>query len=116
MDDTDRLLLDALQEDLPLVPRLYAAVGQRVRLREDEVIQRVKAAGNPPLFTEPQYESAALVAVAREKHFGKAAEACFVSQPTLSVAVRPKYRAMAPPTSKARPIMVLDDMGTLLDR
>ena len=31
-----------------------------------EVIQRVKAAGNPPLFTEPQYESAALVAVARE--------------------------------------------------
>jgi LysR family hydrogen peroxide-inducible transcriptional activator len=28
------------------------------------------------------------VAVAREKHFGKAAEACFVSQPTLSVAVK----------------------------
>ena len=28
------------------------------------------------------------MAVAREKHFGKAAEACFVSQPTLSVAVK----------------------------
>jgi LysR family hydrogen peroxide-inducible transcriptional activator len=28
------------------------------------------------------------VAVARERHFGRAAEACFVSQPTLSVAVR----------------------------
>jgi len=28
------------------------------------------------------------VAVAREKHFGKAAEACFVSQPTLSVAIK----------------------------
>lgn len=29
-----------------------------------------------------------LVAVARERHFGKAAEACFVSQPTLSVAIK----------------------------
>ena len=29
-----------------------------------------------------------IVAVAREKHFGKAAEACFVSQPTLSVAIK----------------------------
>ena len=29
-----------------------------------------------------------IVAVARERHFGRAADACFVSQPTLSVAVR----------------------------
>lgn len=29
-----------------------------------------------------------IVAVSRERHFGRAAEACFVSQPTLSVAVR----------------------------
>ena len=29
-----------------------------------------------------------IVAVARERHFGHAAEACHVSQPTLSVAVR----------------------------
>jgi len=29
-----------------------------------------------------------IVAVAREHHFGRAAEACFVSQPTLSVAIR----------------------------
>ena len=29
-----------------------------------------------------------IVAVAREKHFGRAAEACYVSQPTLSVAVK----------------------------
>ncbi|MDP3618877.1 MAG: LysR substrate-binding domain-containing protein [Ramlibacter sp.] len=35
-------------------------------------------------LTELKY----IVAVAREKHFGKAAEACFVSQPTLSVAIK----------------------------
>lgn len=35
-------------------------------------------------FTELKY----IVAVARERHFGRAAEACFVSQPTLSVAVK----------------------------
>ena len=35
-------------------------------------------------LTELRY----VVAVAREGHFGRAAEACFVSQPTLSVAVR----------------------------
>ena len=29
-----------------------------------------------------------IVAVARERHFGRAAEACFVSQPTMSVAVK----------------------------
>ncbi|PVZ70648.1 hydrogen peroxide-inducible genes activator [Pelagibaculum spongiae] len=35
-------------------------------------------------LTELKY----IVAVAREAHFGRAAEACFVSQPTLSVAVK----------------------------
>jgi LysR family hydrogen peroxide-inducible transcriptional activator len=35
-------------------------------------------------LTELKY----IVAVAREKHFGHAAEACFVAQPTLSVAIR----------------------------
>lgn len=29
-----------------------------------------------------------IVTLAREKHFGKASAACFVSQPTLSVAVK----------------------------
>jgi LysR family hydrogen peroxide-inducible transcriptional activator len=35
-------------------------------------------------LTELKY----IVAVARERHFGKAADACFVSQPTLSLAVK----------------------------
>ena len=35
-------------------------------------------------LTELKY----LVALARERHFGRAAEACFVSQPTLSVAIK----------------------------
>jgi LysR family hydrogen peroxide-inducible transcriptional activator len=35
-------------------------------------------------LTELKY----VVAVARERHFGRAAEACFVSQPTLSVAIK----------------------------
>lgn len=35
-------------------------------------------------LTELRY----IVAVARERHFGKAAEACFVSQPTLSIAIK----------------------------
>src|ERR671929_1534967 len=35
-------------------------------------------------LTELRY----IVALARERHFGRAAERCFVSQPTLSVAVK----------------------------
>ena len=35
-------------------------------------------------LTEMRY----IVALARERHFGKAAEACHVSQPTLSVAIK----------------------------
>ena len=41
-------------------------------------------------LTELKY----IVAVARERHFGKAAEACFVSQPTLSVAIKKLEREL----------------------
>lgn len=45
----------ALEPDEPVSPRMLK-----------EVIAKVKAAGNPPLFSEPQYESAALRTVAQE--------------------------------------------------
>ena len=45
----------ALEPEEPISPRMLA-----------EVIEKVKAAGNPPLFSEPQYANAALTAIARE--------------------------------------------------
>lgn len=45
----------ALEPEEPLSPRLLAQVADQVR-----------AAGNPPLFSEPQYENAALRAVSQE--------------------------------------------------
>ena len=39
---------------------------------------------HPMTLTELKY----IVALAREKHFGRAAEACFISQPTLSVSIK----------------------------
>jgi LysR family hydrogen peroxide-inducible transcriptional activator len=44
----------------------------------------IKVDNRPMTLTELKY----IVAVAREKHFGRAAEACHVSQPTLSVAIK----------------------------
>lgn len=45
----------ALEPDEPLSPRMLG-----------EVVEKVQAAGNPPLFSEPQYESAALRAISLE--------------------------------------------------
>jgi LysR family hydrogen peroxide-inducible transcriptional activator len=46
--------------------------------------QLTTGSGVAMTLTELKY----IVAVARERHFGRAADACFVSQPTLSVAIR----------------------------
>src|SRR5579872_4672516 len=43
-----------------------------------------RRAGTPMVLRQLEY----LVALAREKHFGRAALACNVSQPTLSAAIR----------------------------
>ena len=45
----------AIEPDEPVSPRMLSQVAQKVR-----------AAGNPPLFAEPQYEGAALWAIAQE--------------------------------------------------
>jgi LysR family hydrogen peroxide-inducible transcriptional activator len=50
----------------------------------DARVARAVGENSGMTLTELKY----IVAVARERHFGKAAEACFVSQPTLSVAVK----------------------------
>ena len=43
MDDTDRRLLDRLQESLPLVPRPFAVVARDLGLDEAEVLGRLTA-------------------------------------------------------------------------
>jgi DNA-binding Lrp family transcriptional regulator len=53
LSDTDRALLDALAEGLPLAERPYAAVGARLGLDEAEVLQRLErlqAAGTVKRF------------------------------------------------------------------
>ena len=50
-------------------------------------------------LTELRY----IVAVARERHFGRAAETCFVSQPTLSVAVKKLEESIARTPMEPRP-------------
>ncbi|HEY3723497.1 MAG TPA: Lrp/AsnC family transcriptional regulator, partial [Acidimicrobiia bacterium] len=48
LDDVDRELLNALQWDFPVVSQPYAALGERLGLSEQEVLERtrrVKAAG-----------------------------------------------------------------------
>jgi len=41
VDERDRLLLDELQSDLPLVERPFAALGERIGMDGDEVLERV---------------------------------------------------------------------------
>lgn len=43
MDQTDRLILDIIQTDYPLVSRPYALIGQKLGLTEAEVLAKVRA-------------------------------------------------------------------------
>jgi DNA-binding Lrp family transcriptional regulator len=42
LDQEDKRLLDLLQEELPLEPRPFAVLGQRLGLKEEEVLARLK--------------------------------------------------------------------------
>lgn len=42
LDDTDRRIVNALQEGFPLSPRPYAEAAERLGLSEDELIARLK--------------------------------------------------------------------------
>ena len=59
-------------------------------------------------LTELRY----IIAVARFRHFGKAAEACFVSQPTLSVGVRKLEEELgARLFERSRSEVIITDIG-----
>ncbi len=47
IDTTDRRLLNALQEDVPLVSRPFLAMGEKLDLAEDEVIARIRRLKGP---------------------------------------------------------------------
>ena len=42
MDSTDKRLLDIIQTDFPLTPRPYAVLGERLGIREEEALTRVR--------------------------------------------------------------------------
>jgi LysR family hydrogen peroxide-inducible transcriptional activator len=69
----------------PQAPRSHEKAPQKMHPTAPPSKPQSLALRFPPMtLTELRY----IVAVAREKHFGRAADACFVSQPTLSVAVK----------------------------
>ncbi len=43
MDERDKAILNIIQSDFPLVSRPYAAMGERLKLTEAEVLARVRA-------------------------------------------------------------------------
>lgn len=61
-------------------------------------------------LTELRY----VVALARERHFGRAAASCFVSQPTLSIAVRKFEEKLGVQFFEREPELILTDMGQKL--
>jgi DNA-binding Lrp family transcriptional regulator len=62
LDDTDRTLLNRLQEDLPLCDRPFDAIGRELGLPEQEVLQRIERLRETGILTRfgPFFDAAAL--------------------------------------------------------
>jgi DNA-binding Lrp family transcriptional regulator len=43
MDAIDRKIINAIQSDFPISPKPYQELGERLRLPEDEILERIKA-------------------------------------------------------------------------
>ena len=84
----DDALLQHARRVAPLLldqhPEAGAAACAALAGRRGRVPEGLSTHNASMTLTELRY----IVAVARERHFGRAAEACFVSQPTLSVAIK----------------------------
>lgn len=61
-DDTDRRLINRLQDDLPLTARPFAAIGAEFDLSEDEVLERITRLKENGVLTRfgPFYDAEAL--------------------------------------------------------
>lgn len=62
LDDTDRALINALQDDLPLDHRPFAALAARFDLTEDALLTRVQALRDAGVLTRfgPFFDAAAM--------------------------------------------------------
>lgn len=62
LSDLDRQLINRLQDDLPLVPRPFAALGNELGLSEQEIVDRVRQLRDDGLLTRfgPFFDAEAL--------------------------------------------------------
>lgn len=62
LDETDRRLLNRMQEDLPLVARPYAAVAEELGIGEDELLARLAQMKEDRVITRfgPFFDAAAM--------------------------------------------------------
>ncbi|WP_432448463.1 Lrp/AsnC family transcriptional regulator [Aliiroseovarius marinus] len=62
LDDIDRALVNALQEDLPLTPRPFAPLASKLGLSEDALLIRVKSLRESGILTRfgPFFDAAAM--------------------------------------------------------
>ena len=62
LDDTDRALINALQDDLPLIHRPFAPLAEKLGLAEEELLQRVLSLREAGVLTRfgPFFDAAAM--------------------------------------------------------